>query len=95
MCQVVYIDTEGTFRPDRIKAIADRFEVDGDSVLENILVARAYNHEQQMAYLVGVAAKMVRALPHCPPHPSRTAAHPTDCTRAVHRPLCRWRTASL
>lgn len=35
--QVAYIDTEGTFRPDRIKAIADRFGIDGDAALENIL----------------------------------------------------------
>jgi len=27
----------GTFRPDRIKSIADRFGVDGDMALENIL----------------------------------------------------------
>ncbi len=27
----------GTFRPDRIKAIADRFGVNGDMALENIL----------------------------------------------------------
>ncbi|KAJ7225261.1 Rad51-domain-containing protein [Mycena pura] len=27
--KVAYIDTEGTFRPDRIKTIADRFGVDG------------------------------------------------------------------
>ena len=49
----------GTFRPQRILSIADRFEVDGASVLDNILVARAYNHEQQMHYLTLVAAKMV------------------------------------
>lgn len=27
----------GTFRPDRIRSIADRFGVSGDMVLENIL----------------------------------------------------------
>ena len=35
--QVAYIDTEGTFRPDRIRSIADRFGVDGNMALENIL----------------------------------------------------------
>lgn len=35
--QVAYIDTEGTFRPDRIRAIAERFGVNGDMALENIL----------------------------------------------------------
>lgn len=35
--QVAYIDTEGTFRPDRIRSIAARFGVSGDMALENIL----------------------------------------------------------
>ncbi|KAI0719937.1 DNA recombination and repair protein Rad51 [Cerioporus squamosus] len=46
--KVAYIDTEGTFRPDRIRSIADRFGVDGDMALENILYARAHNSEHQM-----------------------------------------------
>ncbi len=32
--KVAYIDTEGTFRPDRLKAIADRFGVDGNQAAE-------------------------------------------------------------
>ncbi|KAG8801193.1 Meiotic recombination protein dmc1 [Serendipita sp. 398] len=46
--KVAYIDTEGTFRPDRIRAIADRFGVDGEAALSNILYARAFNSEHQM-----------------------------------------------
>lgn len=46
--KVAYIDTEGTFRPDRIRAIADRFGVDGETALSNILYARAFNSEHQM-----------------------------------------------
>ncbi|KAF5368646.1 hypothetical protein D9758_002304 [Tetrapyrgos nigripes] len=46
--KVAYIDTEGTFRPDRIRAIAERFGVDGNMALENILYARAFNSEHQM-----------------------------------------------
>ncbi|THH33478.1 hypothetical protein EUX98_g706 [Antrodiella citrinella] len=46
--KVAYIDTEGTFRPDRIRSIADRFGVNGEMALENILYARAYNSEHQM-----------------------------------------------
>lgn len=46
--KAAYIDTEGTFRPDRISAIADRFGVDPDIVLDNIVVARAWNSDQQM-----------------------------------------------
>ena len=34
--QVAYIDTEGTFRPERIKPIAERFELDADAVLDNV-----------------------------------------------------------
>ena len=45
--QVAYIDTEGTFRPDRIKAIAERFNVDADAALENIVVGRAHNSEHR------------------------------------------------
>ncbi|KAG0707515.1 Rad51-domain-containing protein [Suillus ampliporus] len=37
-----------TFRPDRIRSIADRFGVDGNMALENILYARAFNSEHQM-----------------------------------------------
>ncbi len=38
--QVAYIDTEGTFRPERIRPIAERFNLDPDAVLNNIIVAR-------------------------------------------------------
>ncbi|KAI6110822.1 Rad51-domain-containing protein [Pisolithus croceorrhizus] len=44
-----FIDqSQGTFRPDRIRSIADRFGVDGSMALENILYARAFNSEHQM-----------------------------------------------
>ncbi|GMK56199.1 hypothetical protein CspeluHIS016_0300390 [Cutaneotrichosporon spelunceum] len=45
--RVAYIDTEGTFRPDRVRAVADRFGVDSQMALENILCARAWSSEQQ------------------------------------------------
>ncbi|EKF31859.1 meiotic recombination protein DMC1, putative [Trypanosoma cruzi marinkellei] len=56
--KVIYVDTESTFRPERIKPIAARFGLDADAVLNNILVARAYTHEHQMHLLSMVAAKM-------------------------------------
>ena len=56
--KVCYIDTEGTFRPERIPAIAQRFGVDSDEVLENILYARAFTHEQQMQLIQAAAAQM-------------------------------------
>ncbi|KAF1807531.1 meiotic recombinase Dmc1 [Mucor lusitanicus] len=51
-----YIDTEGTFRPDRIVSIADRFGVDPEIVLDNIVVARAWNSDQQMDLISELAA---------------------------------------
>lgn len=46
--KVAYIDTEGTFRPERIKQIAERYELDPEACLENISYARALNSEHQM-----------------------------------------------
>ncbi len=43
----IYIDTEGTFRPERIAEIADHRGLDPTKVLDNILVARAYNSAHQ------------------------------------------------
>ena len=34
--KVAYIDTENTFRPNRIRPIAERFDLDPDLVLGNI-----------------------------------------------------------
>ena len=34
--QVAYIDTENTFRPDRLDAIAERFGLDSDAVRDNV-----------------------------------------------------------
>lgn len=44
----VFIDTEGTFRPERIIQIAEARGYDKDKILENIKVARAYNSDHQM-----------------------------------------------
>ena len=46
--KVAYIDTEGTFRPDRIKQIAEGYELDPESCLANVSYARALNSEHQM-----------------------------------------------
>jgi meiotic recombination protein DMC1 len=56
--KAIYVDTEGTFRPERIAAIANRFGRNADDVLENILVARPHTHESQAHLLSTVAAKM-------------------------------------
>src|SRR5271163_145119 len=57
--KVAYIDTEGTFRPERIRQIAERFGVDGDQALENILYARALNSEHQLELLNTLAKEFV------------------------------------
>ncbi len=45
---VIWIDTENTFRPERIKQIAENRGLDPDEVLKHIYVARAYNSNHQM-----------------------------------------------
>lgn len=55
--KVVYIDTENTFRPDRLRPIANRFNLDQNAVLDNVMYARAYTSEHQMELLDHVAAK--------------------------------------
>ncbi len=47
----VFIDTEGTFRPARIKQIAESMGANSEKVLKNILVARAFNSDHQMLLL--------------------------------------------
>ena len=44
----VYIDTENTFRPERIRQLAEAAGLDPEQVLKNIKVARAYNSDHQM-----------------------------------------------
>jgi meiotic recombination protein DMC1 len=49
--KVAYIDTEGTFRPERIAQIAERFGLDAGLTQENIAYARALNSEHQFELL--------------------------------------------
>jgi DNA repair protein RadA len=46
--KAVYIDTEGTFRPERIRQIAEGIGANPEKVLKNILVARAFNSDHQI-----------------------------------------------
>ncbi len=48
--KVIYIDTEGTFRPERILNMSKRWEGDLDvkKILKNIMHGRAYNSDHQM-----------------------------------------------
>jgi len=57
--KVAFIDTEGTFRPERITPIAERYGLDADATLDNVIYARAFTHEHQMQLITEIAAKMV------------------------------------
>lgn len=48
---VLYIDTENTFRPERIVSIAKANGMDPQKTLDNIVVARAYNSAHQILIL--------------------------------------------
>ena len=68
--KVAIIDTEGTFRyvrlvltcttnhsPNRLRTIAERFGIDADAVLENIVFARAFNTDHQLDLITELAAR--------------------------------------
>ena len=57
--KAVYIDTEGTFRPDRIKQIAVAKGLNPENVLKNIFVARAFNSDHQIL-LIDKVNEMVK-----------------------------------
>ncbi|MFX1456685.1 MAG: DNA repair and recombination protein RadA [Promethearchaeota archaeon] len=44
----LYIDTEGTFRPERIIQMATGLDLDYTDILKNITVGRAYNSDHQI-----------------------------------------------
>jgi len=54
----MYIDTEGTFRPERLVQVAKRYNLDPQAVLDNVSYARAYNSDEQNKLLVQAAALM-------------------------------------
>lgn len=56
--RALYIDTEGTFRPERLKAIAAKYGLDPNDVLENVAYARAFNSDHQTKLLVQASAMM-------------------------------------
>ncbi|CAH1108605.1 unnamed protein product [Psylliodes chrysocephalus] len=54
----LYIDTEGTFRPERLLAVAERYKMTGQDVLDNVAYARAYNTDHQTSLLLQASAMM-------------------------------------
>jgi len=57
---VCFIDTEGTFRPARIKQIAEGLGANPEKVLKNILVARAFKFRSSNSLLEKVS-EMIKA----------------------------------
>ena len=56
----LFIDTEGTFRPERITQVAKGLGLDPEEVLKNIIIARAYNSDHQVI-LAEKAGAMIKA----------------------------------
>ncbi|MBI2630517.1 DNA repair and recombination protein RadA [Candidatus Pacearchaeota archaeon] len=57
--KAVIIDTEGTFRPERIKQIAEGIGAVPEKVLKNIFVARAFNSDHQIL-LIDKIGEMIK-----------------------------------
>lgn len=85
--KALYIDTEGTFRPERCLAIAERYGLNGEDVLgtkltlfylhvDNIAYARAYNSDHQTKLLIQAATMMSE---------SRFALMVVDSATALYR----------
>jgi len=54
----LYIDAEGTFRPERIINMAEALDLNYNEILQNIVVGRAYNSDHQIL-LVKEAPKII------------------------------------
>ncbi|KAF4525867.1 hypothetical protein B566_EDAN015970 [Ephemera danica] len=57
----LYVDTEGTFRPERLLAVAERYKLSGSEVLDNVAYARAYNTDHQTQLLIQASAMMAES----------------------------------
>ncbi|HYM38942.1 MAG TPA: DNA repair and recombination protein RadA [Thermoplasmata archaeon] len=58
----VWIDTESTFRPERIRQMSEALELDTEAILKRIHVARAFNSHHQML-LMEKAHEMTKDFP--------------------------------
>ena len=56
---VLFVDTENTFRPERIIQMAKARDLDADAVLKRIFVARAFNSDHQ-SLLIEKSDKLIR-----------------------------------
>jgi len=57
--KAIFIDTENTFRADRIKDFAEANKLDPEEALDRIFVSRAYNSDHQML-LIDEVEKMLQ-----------------------------------
>ena len=55
----LYIDTEGTFRPERIVQMSEGLDLDHKKILKNIIFGRAYNSDHQIL-LIKEAANLIK-----------------------------------
>lgn len=56
--KAMYVDTEGTFRPERLFSIAERYGLNPEDVLDNVAYARAHNSDHQNKLLIQASAMM-------------------------------------
>jgi len=56
---VLFVDSEGTFRPERVAQMARAKGLDEDAVLKNIQIARAHNSDHQML-LIEKAGELIK-----------------------------------
>ncbi|XP_005046742.1 PREDICTED: DNA repair protein RAD51 homolog 1 [Ficedula albicollis] len=55
------MDTEGTFRPERLLAVAERYGLSGSDVLDNVAYARGFNTDHQTQLLYQASAMMAES----------------------------------
>ena len=78
--KAMYIDTENTFRPERLVEIAERFGLNADDVLDNVAYARAHNADHQTQLLLQCSAMMAESRYALLIVDSATALYRTDFT---------------
>jgi len=76
--KAMYIDTEGTFRPERLVAIAKRYGLNEEEVLDNVSYARAHNSDHQTKLLIEASAMMAESRYSLLVVDSATALYRTD-----------------
>lgn len=56
----LFIDSESTFRPDRVLSMCSRFKMNSEEVLENICYARAYNTDHQLDLITKASGMLAK-----------------------------------